>query len=166
MSQIYDGLREAGLTIAYNLIVKARALLRQAVRPTEMGVRALVRDGSAILLVRHRGGRTPWGLPGGGIGRYEPLDVAAVREVVEEAGCQAQVDHSLGLYHHFAGGMSNYIVVFICTAQSRLQPPVGDLEIVDAQFFSPHALPPATEPGSIRRIAEYLQGERGIYRRW
>ncbi|MBC8077390.1 MAG: NUDIX hydrolase, partial [Chloroflexales bacterium] len=32
-----------------------------------MGVRIVAMRGDEVLLVRHRGGRTPWSLPGGGV---------------------------------------------------------------------------------------------------
>src|SRR5262245_60673385 len=84
-------------------------------RPTLVGVRALiVRDGH-VLLVRHRHGRQPWALPGGGVERYERLDEAARREAREETGAHVRIDQLLGMYDAFGGGVSNYIAVFVCT---------------------------------------------------
>lgn len=166
MRQTYTGLREGALTLAYNAIVWARGLARQATRPTEMGVRALVLRGDELLLVRHRGGSKPWALPGGGISPKEPLDVAARREVQEEAGCAVELEHMLGLYHSFGQGMNNYIAVFVGRPLGPARPPTGDLEIVDARFFAPRDLPEATEAGSLRRLAEHNRGEAGLYREW
>src|SRR5690606_21080571 len=123
MRQTYTGLREGALTLAYNAIVWARGLARQATRPTEMGVRALVLRGDVLLLVRHRGGSKPWALPGGGISPKEPLDVAARREVQEEAGCAVELEHMLGLYHSFGQGMNNYIAVFVGRPLGPARPP-------------------------------------------
>jgi ADP-ribose pyrophosphatase YjhB (NUDIX family) len=159
-------MREGALTIAYNAIVWARALARQAGRPTEMGVRALVPRGHELLLVRHRGGSTPWSLPGGGIYPQEPLADAARREVAEEAGCTVAVGRLLGLYHSFGEGMNNYVAVFVCAPLGAARPPVGDLEIVDARFFDRRDLPATIDPGSLRRIAEHDRGGAAIYGAW
>lgn len=160
------GLREGALTLAYNTIIWARNLVRHATRPTEMGVRALVLHGDTVLLVRHRGGRRPWSLPGGGIDPREPLDAAAIREVREEGGCPVRIERLLGLYHAFGQGTNNYIGVFVCAPMGPAAPPQGDLEIVDARFFPIGDLPANTEAGSLRRIAEHGRGETGIYGEW
>jgi hypothetical protein len=86
--------------------------------------------------------------------------------VREEAGCAAQLDGMLGLYHNFAGGMSNYIAVFVCSALGEVRAPKGDLEIVDARLFQRRDLPGGADGGSLRRLAEYWSGRRGIYGQW
>lgn len=166
MQTLLLGLREGGLTVAYNTIFWARAQARRLLRPTEMGVRALIARDDAILLVRHRGGRTPWGLPGGGIAPRESLAAAAAREAREESGCPVAIGELLGLYHSFGEGMNNYIAVFLADPLAEARPPSGDLEIVDAHFFRPRDIPAATEAGSLRRIAEYRRGVRGMYGGW
>jgi len=134
-------------------------------RPTLMGVRALiVRDGD-VLLVRHRHGRQPWSLPGGGVERYERLSEAARREAHEETGAHVRIDQLLGMYDAFGGGVSNYIAVFVCTPFGEPRPP-RSLEIAEARFF-PLAAPPAgLDRGSRRRLAEYQAGEHGVSRLW
>lgn len=159
-------LREGGLALAYNTIVLVRAGLRQLTRPTEVGVRALVVRGDEVLLVRHRGGRRPWSLPGGGIHRGETLAEAAVREVREESGCETRVLHLLGLYRAVGEGMTNYVAVFLCAPLGEALPPRHDLEIADARFFRRHEVPANTELGSLRRFDEHQRGERGLYGPW
>jgi len=166
MHQTLDGMREGALTLAYNAILWARARVRQATHPTEMGVRCLVPRGGELLLVRHRGGRMPWALPGGGIDPREPLDAAARREVAEEAGCPVEVGHMLGLYHSFGEGVNNYVAVFVCAPLGPARPPRGDLEIVDARFFPRHDLPANVTRGTLRRLAEHEGGARGVYGAW
>ena len=63
----------------YALAMRLRGALWRARRPLLVGVRALiVRDG-AVLLGRHRAGRRPWALPGGGVRRFERLEETARR---------------------------------------------------------------------------------------
>ena len=166
MEQTVAGLREAALTLAYNAIVVARAAVRQLTRPTTVGVRVLVERENELLLVRHRVGRHPWSLPGGGVDHRESLAEAALREVREEAGCPAELRHLLGVYHSFGEGMNNYTTVFVCAPLGEARAPVGDLEIVDARFFPRHDLPATVDDGSLRRIAEHLAGQRGLHGPW
>jgi 8-oxo-dGTP diphosphatase len=166
MNNTILGLREGALTLAYNAILVARGGLRRLTRPSQVGVRILVPRADTVLLVRHRGGRRPWSLPGGGVNRGESLADAACREVHEEAGCEVAPDHLLGVYHAFYEGMSNYTIVFVCTPLGPAAAPEGDLEIVDARFFPVDDLPANTERGSLERIAEHARGERGLIAPW
>lgn len=159
-------LQQGSLSLVYNGLLLARRWLRQLTRPTEVGVRALVARDDAVLLVRHRGGQYPWSLPGGGIHRHEPLTSAAVREVREEAGCEARPLDLLGLYRATVEGMVSYVAVFVCEPLGEARPPARDLEIVDARFFPWSDLPANLEPGARRRIAEHRQGARGVYGPW
>lgn len=166
MNNTILGLREGALTLAYNAILVARGGFRRLTRPSQVGVRILVPRGDTVLLVRHRGGRRPWSLPGGGISRGESLVEAACREVREEACCEVTLDHMLGVYHAFYEGMSNYTIVFVCAPLGEAAAPVADLEIVDARFFPLDDLPGNTERGSLARIAEHTRGERGLVAPW
>jgi ADP-ribose pyrophosphatase YjhB (NUDIX family) len=163
---------QAALGPIYAVLMALRDLMWRARRPVLVGVRALVvRDGHA-LLIRHRSGRMPWSLPGGGAERYERLAEAAEREAREETGADVRADYLLGVYDRFGGGVTNYIAVFICSpvgasARTGAEPqPPRSLEIAEARFF-PLAAPPAgLDSGSRRRIAEFLAGERGVTRQW
>lgn len=53
---------------------------------------AIIRQGDAVLLVRHeKPGRSYWLLPGGGVEFGESLAAALVREVVEETGLEVVI---------------------------------------------------------------------------
>ena len=165
-------IERAALGLVYGLVMLLRSALWRVRRPLLVGVRALiVRDGQ-VLLIRHRGGRQPWGLPGGGVERYERLAEAARREAAEETGAQVRVDDLLGVYDRFSGGVTNYIAVFVCaplstdTRPGRDPRPPRSLEIAEARFFPLGDLPAGLEPGARRRVAEYLAGERGVSRVW
>jgi 8-oxo-dGTP diphosphatase len=166
MNQVAHGLREGGLTLAYQTLVIVREGLRRLSRPTEFGVRALVLRDDRILMVRHRCGATPWSLPGGGVNRGEDLATAALREVREEGGCGAQIEHLLGVYFYHHHGFNNHIGVFVCTSHDEAHPPIGDIEIVDARFFLLRDLPATADAGSLQRIAEFRQGMAGLSRPW
>jgi 8-oxo-dGTP diphosphatase len=149
----------------YRLAIWLRGGSWRIRRPLLIGVRALiVRDG-AVLLIRHRSGRYPWALPGGGVERNERLAEAARREAREETGVPIRAEQLLGIYERFGDGISNYIAVFVCIAFGEPQPP-RSLEIAEARFFPLESLPTGTDAGTRRRVAEYLAGERGITRIW
>jgi ADP-ribose pyrophosphatase YjhB (NUDIX family) len=130
-----------------------------------VGVRALVVRNNTVLLVRHRAGQEPWSLPGGGVARYERLAEAARREVLEETGVTVRIERLLGMYDSFHDGVSNYIAVFICAPLGDPHPP-RSLEIAEARFFPMDAPPSGLDPGSRRRITDYLTGAHGQAKMW
>lgn len=141
----------------YMLVIAGRNAWWRVRRPLLIGVRVLVVEGDRVLLVRHRSGRTPWSLPGGGVEKHEPLAAAAQRECFEEAGVRVRIDSAHGIYDHFFLGMSNYIAVFVAVPLSPLALR-RSLEIAEARYFPLDALPPTIERGSARRISEYCSG--------
>jgi 8-oxo-dGTP diphosphatase len=149
----------------YRLAVWLRSGVWRLRQPTLIGVRALiVRDG-AVLLIRHRSGKLPWALPGGGVERNERLAEAARREAHEETGVPVRVERLQGVYDRIGDHISNYVAVFVCTPLGEPRP-ARSLEIAEARFFPFDGLPAGTEAGTRRRVAEYRAGERGIARIW
>jgi 8-oxo-dGTP diphosphatase len=158
-------IEQAALGPIYQLVIWLRGGVWRLRRPTLIGVRALiVRDG-AVLLIRHRSGKQPWALPGGGVERNERLAEAARREAREETGAPIRVERLLGMYERFGDRVSNYVAVFVCTPLGEPRPP-RSLEIAAARFFPLDRLPAGADAGTRRRVAEYLAGERGITRIW
>jgi ADP-ribose pyrophosphatase YjhB (NUDIX family) len=149
----------------YALAVALRRIFWRLRRPVTVGVRALVVRDDAVLLVRHRAGQEPWGLPGGGVARYERLAEAARRETQEETGVAVRIERLLGIYDSFHDGVSNYIAVFVCVPLGDPHPP-RSLEIAEARFFPMDAPPAGMDPGSRRRIADYLAGAQGQAKSW
>lgn len=102
----------------------------------------VIRDGKALLIRRgHEPGRGWWQIPGGYVEHDEVITNAVEREVLEEAGVQAQVVDVLGLRHSVGGAgsiggpSSNVYVMF------RLQPIAGEPvcdgnEVTGAGYFS------------------------------
>jgi ADP-ribose pyrophosphatase YjhB (NUDIX family) len=163
---MWQAIERAALRPVYALAIWLRGRLWRLRRPVLVGVRALiVRDGR-VLLIRHRSGVQPWSLPGGGVERYERLAEAACREAAEEAGVDVRVEELLGVYDHFGGGVTNYVAVFVCAPPSAAPNPPRSIEIAEARFFPLRALPRDADPGTRRRVAEYLAGERGVSKVW
>jgi ADP-ribose pyrophosphatase YjhB (NUDIX family) len=121
--------------------------------------------GDQVLLIRHRAGATPWALPGGGVEKHERMAEAARREAFEESGIAVRVEGVLGVYDAFRGELTNYITVFLCTPLGEPNLPLS-LEVAEARFFPLRELPTDIDPGSRRRIGEYLNGALGISDLW
>lgn len=123
----------------------------------------VIKDDS-IVLVQHRGGKRPWGLPGGGVGPRETLDKAVLREVREETGCITRIEALHGIFLGSLRGKRTYLAVFICTPITDPQPPANDIEIATACYVPMHSLPVNTDIETRYNIAEYLCGETNIVR--
>jgi 8-oxo-dGTP pyrophosphatase MutT (NUDIX family) len=141
-----------------------RRVLAITGRPTR-GVKALVRDPAGrVLLVRHSYGRTDlWMLPGGGIGGSETIEAAVRREVMEEVGCALERLDYVAPYAARAEGRRDTVHLF--RARTRDTPVADAVEIAEARFFAPDALPDTVSPATLRRIAEE-QGTRERDGRW
>lgn len=126
-------------------------------RPMTLGVRAIVcNEDGHILLVRHTytGG---WHLPGGGVDHGESTRTAALRELAEEAGIEAEELVLVGFYSNHARFRNDHVAVYR-TDKWRTCPPHENGEIAERSFFAPDALPQGVTPGTRRRLAEALTG--------
>ena len=158
-------IEQAALRPIYALAMWLRGIFWRLWRPRLIGVRALIVYDGTVLLVRHRDGRYPWSLPGGGVERYERMEEAARREAREETGATVRIEYLLGVYDAFGNGVSNYIAVFVCTPLGDPCPP-RSLEIAEARFFPLAAPPDRLDRGSRRRLADYQAGARGVSKVW
>jgi 8-oxo-dGTP pyrophosphatase MutT (NUDIX family) len=110
-------------------------------KPVLHGCRVLAFDGAGrVLLVRHSYGSGRWLLPGGGIARGEAPLAAALRELLEETGCELAEARELVVIEEPLSGATNRVHV-ICGV-TRDRPQADGREIVAAEFFAPDALPP------------------------
>lgn len=68
-------------------------------------------NGGALLLTHwNENGRTGWTLPGGGLEDYETAEQAAVREIREETGYDAELDVLLGVDSMFIRPADRFVV--------------------------------------------------------
>jgi 8-oxo-dGTP pyrophosphatase MutT (NUDIX family) len=139
--------------------ITAQALLA----PVAYGACALIEREGQILLVRHSY-VSGWLLPGGGVGRGEPAEVAILRELKEEIGLTRSAPPELfGLYSRKAGWATNVIALYrIRNAEFVFKP---NFEIREVQFVGPKNPPEGTPPAVRRRLAE-VSGMEPVTSHW
>ncbi len=148
-------IKKALFKTAQKLVVQP--IYRQ-MRGMTLGTRTLIiRPSGEILLVRHT--YAPgWLMPGGGVERGETVFEAAAREVREEAGIIAEEEPRMhGLFLNDRQFPGDHVACFVLR-RFRETPFSGNLEIAEARWFARDALPADTTGGTLRRIAEVLDG--------
>lgn len=129
-------------------------------RPMTLGVRGAVVDGEGrVLLLRHT--YTPgWHMPGGGVEKGETALLALQRELVEEAGVDAQAeDIRLVSVHANSGFFPNDHVLLFRIDRWRQVKATQRGEIAETGFFAPAAVPEETTAATRRRLAELFDGQ-------
>lgn len=134
-------------------LVSAKALLS----PVAFGVSAISLDESGrVLLVRHHY-MPGWHLPGGGVARGEPPAEAVIRELREEVGLRANdAPEFAGLYTRKLGLATNVIALYrLRNVQFDFKP---NAEIAEIVLADPSTPPSGTAAGTLRRLAEFVNG--------
>jgi ADP-ribose pyrophosphatase YjhB (NUDIX family) len=150
------------MALGHRLIGRVARLYWRIVRPRTLGVRAVVVDDRGrIALVRHTYG-DHWYLPGGGVKKKESYAQALARELREEiALSDFTVDRLLGVYQSLREAKDDHIVVYVVRAANSAIRRADVMEIADAGWFAPDALPDGVSAATRRRIQEYRDGAVG-----
>ncbi|OAN58843.1 NUDIX domain-containing protein [Sphingomonas sp. TDK1] len=142
------------LALALRAYLAARTAGWFLTRPRTRGVRAIaVTSSGQVVLVRHSY-IEGWHLPGGGQGRDEAAEAAALRELREEIG---MVSHgparALGTLQHRPNFRRDTVTLVLVEQVAFAFRP--SLEIIEARAFDLDALPPGVTKGTGRRLAEW-----------
>jgi 8-oxo-dGTP pyrophosphatase MutT (NUDIX family) len=114
------------------------------------------------LLVRHRY-MAGWQLPGGGVDRGEPPELAVLRELGEEIGLSGGTAHFFGLYTRRCGWATNVVALYRIAGGSIDFHP--SFEICEILFADPRTPPPGCTDATLRRLAE-LTGAVAVSPYW
>jgi 8-oxo-dGTP diphosphatase len=98
-----------------------------------------------LLLVRNWGGKTQWGLPGGGVEKHEQPAAAAKRELFEEIGIEVTREDLI----YVTTINYQYEAVIYATTITKSSLPVkphNPWEITDLRWFPRQELPPDLSP--------------------
>ncbi|MGH8906787.1 MAG: NUDIX domain-containing protein [Egibacteraceae bacterium] len=142
-----------------------RSCYWRIVKPTTLGVRAiLTHDTAEVVLVQHSYA-SGWYLPGGKVKRGEAIIDALWRELREEVGLSAQPGPPtlLGLYASVQEAKRDHIAVFVVNAAPARGS--GRLEVLRVKTFPLDGLPENVSPGTSRRLEEF-RGNRPIDFTW
>ncbi len=106
-------------------------------RGYSVGVAGVVLCADKVLLIRRAlGGHVgDWAIPGGFVDPQETMDVAARREVLEEAGVQAKVEGVMAVRSRATEAENSAYVIFLMRAADTTTQPDG-VEVDRARFFT------------------------------
>jgi 8-oxo-dGTP pyrophosphatase MutT (NUDIX family) len=139
--------------------MRAYLLLSRFRRAMTLGVRGAVFDPAGrVFLIKHSY-VAGWHMPGGGVEVGETFERAMARELMEEGGIALTGPAELfGLYLNMASGR-DHVALYVCRQWEKARElKLPNLEIVDAGFFPPGALPDGTTEATRRRLSEILTG--------
>ncbi len=129
-------------------------------RGLTLGVRAIVRsEDGKFLLVRHT--YTPgWHFPGGGVEKGEAAIAALENELLQETGLRLEGTPAFhGVFHNNGVSQRDHVLVYVCNVNGRAASKSTSVEITEIGYFDFDDLPDGTDPGTIRRMREVVEGK-------
>lgn len=123
-----------------------------------IGVEAAVFDARGDMLLVQRKDNARWAIPGGIAEIGQTPAEAALRELWEEAGLRGEVRRLLGVFDGRLWGSQSkmHILHLVFLVECAAQAPIPGVEMLDARFFAPDALPTALHRGHGERIPKCL----------
>lgn len=157
--------RPEGAALAGRLHLRLGRLLIGAVnliRPrVTLGARLAAFDAEGRIFLVRQTYVPGFHLPGGGVGPGETCREAAAREAQEEGGLRCPTPPDLfGIYLNLALARRDHVVLFVARGAVRDPGSSHGLEVREAGFHPPDALPETTTPATRARIAEVLAGRQ------
>lgn len=142
----------------YRVLTPAYRIAMRQVRGLTVGVRVMVFDDQGrVLLIEHS--YTPgWHLPGGGVERGESAEIAAARELEEEAGVRPDGRMTLVSIHDNVRTFRGDHVLLYRLERWTPTPATARGEFLRRDWFDPRDLPVGTTNATRRRIAQVLDG--------
>jgi 8-oxo-dGTP pyrophosphatase MutT (NUDIX family) len=129
-------------------------------RPMTLGVRVgIFDDWGRVLLVRHTYVEG-WYMPGGGVETGETVEMAARKEVREEARIEAGELALVGVYKNERSSRRDHVVLYACRDWQSVGEFIANGEIAGIGFFPLDALPHDTSPSTRERLVDADQGRQ------
>lgn len=102
---------------------------------------ALLYDGDRLCMVRraHQPGEGKWTFPGGFVDVDEAPEQAALRETLEETGCEGEIDRLLGAYTS-SGPRGKRVVILVYVARAVVMGESDCWEVAEVRWFGPDEL--------------------------
>jgi len=151
------------LNLLYRIVSALRKIYWRILRPTTIGVKAIIECEKQILLIKNRYDNF-WYLPGGKVKSGENPTDSIKRELREECGIKMGEANLFGVYLNRAEYKNDYIILF--ASQFKTCPLIKNgLEIEASGFYDLDSLPDKISAATLRRLSEY-HGKNSISGQW